>query len=368
MKIKDIIIDERTFELLEKIHNSNDDSINNFIQTCSVNSSDFVEFLKSKYALSENEEIDEILNEIQINKSTSKSLTYEIQKSTDSKEILPIDSIQDINNISFEELLNVDVHLGHLASKWNSEMAPYIYMEQFGIHIIDLHKAALKIIEAAIALNHIAESGREILFVGTKKQAKRIIEDKVGGINMPYITERWPGGMLTNFSTIKKAIEQMTSINKMMKAPEWGSLSKQEQQQVTRQYHKLKKIFSSISNLNRLPAALFVIDATEARIAVREAKRLGIPVFAMVDAKSNPHDIDYAIPANNDAGKSIESIIDIVTEAIAEGIIEREKVVRFITDSETISIIAKEKKHDRNINIKIKRKEDGNLDTLSLDD
>jgi small subunit ribosomal protein S2 len=224
---------------------------------------------------------------------------------------------------NFEQLLEAGVHFGHLKRKWNPAMAPYVFMERNGIHIIDLHKTAAKIDEAADALKQIAKSGRKILFVATKKQAKDIIAEKVGAINMPYVTERWSGGMLTNFPTIRKAVKKMGSIDKLMGDDAWNRLSKREKLQITRQRAKLEKTLGSIKDLNRLPAAMFVVDVMKEHIAVREAQKLNIPIFAMVDTNSDPNGIDYVIPANDDASNSIELIVDIMTQAIKEGLSER---------------------------------------------
>jgi len=225
--------------------------------------------------------------------------------------------------VTFEELLDAGVHFGHLKRKWNPAMAPYIFMERNGIHIFDLHKTAAKIDEAANALKQIAKSGRKILFVATKKQAKDIIAEKVGGVNMPYVVERWPGGMLTNFPTIRKAVKKMSSIDKLMADPSWDSLSKREKLQITRQRAKLEKTLGSIQDLTRLPAAMFVVDVMKEQIAVKEAVKLNIPVFGIVDTNSDPTNIDFVIPANDDATKSIELIVDIMVKAIEEGIQER---------------------------------------------
>ncbi|MFO8000810.1 MAG: 30S ribosomal protein S2 [Marinilabilia sp.] len=224
---------------------------------------------------------------------------------------------------NFDQLLEAGVHFGHLKRKWNPAMAPYVFMERNGIHIIDLHKTAAKIDEAADALQQIAKSGRKILFVATKKQAKDIIADKVGAVNMPYVTERWSGGMLTNFPTVRKAVKKMTSIDKLMGEDAWNRLSKREKLQITRQRAKLEKTLGSIKDLNRLPAAMFVVDVMKEHIAVREAQRLNIPVFAMVDTNSDPRNVDYVIPANDDASNSIELIVDTMTQAIKEGLAER---------------------------------------------
>ncbi|HBE43819.1 MAG TPA: 30S ribosomal protein S2 [Bacteroidales bacterium] len=224
---------------------------------------------------------------------------------------------------NFKELLDAGVHFGHLKRKWNPAMAPYIFMERNGIHIIDLEKTIVKLDEAASAMKHIAKSGKKILFVATKKQAKEIVAEKVNNINMPYVTERWPGGMLTNFPTIRKAVKKMGSIDKMATDGTFANLSKREKLQVTRQRAKLEKNLGSIVDLTRLPSALFVVDVCKEHIAVREAKRLGIPVFAMVDTNSDPADIDFPIPANDDASKSISLITDILCQAIDEGLNER---------------------------------------------
>jgi len=224
---------------------------------------------------------------------------------------------------NFQELLDAGVHFGHLKRKWNPAMAPYIFMERNGIHIIDLEKTIVKLDEAASAVKQIARSGKKILFVATKKQAKEIVAEKVKQVNMPYVTERWPGGMLTNFPTIRKAVKKMGSIDKMATDGTFANLSKREKLQVTRQRAKLEKNLGSIIDLTRLPSALFVVDVCKEHIAVREAKRLGIPVFAMVDTNSDPSDIEFPIPANDDASKSISLIINILCQAIEEGLNER---------------------------------------------
>jgi small subunit ribosomal protein S2 len=224
---------------------------------------------------------------------------------------------------NFKELLDAGVHFGHLKRKWNPAMAPYIFMERNGIHIIDLEKTVAKIDEAASAMKHIARSGKKVLFVATKKQAKEIVAEKVKAVNMPYVTERWPGGMLTNFPTIRKAVKKMSSIDKMATDGTFLNLSKRERLQVTRQRAKLEKTLGSIIDLTRLPSALFIVDVTKEHIAVREAKRLGIPVFAMVDTNSDPSDIEFPIPANDDASKSISLIVGILCQAIEEGLSER---------------------------------------------
>lgn len=228
-----------------------------------------------------------------------------------------------MSRTNFETLLEAGVHFGHLKRKWNPAMAPYIFMERNGIHIIDLNKTVEMVEEASAALKQIAKSGKKILFVATKKQAKDIVSEKVAAVNMPYITERWTGGMLTNFPTIRKAVKKMATIDKMFADGTFNNLSKRERLQISRQRAKLEKVLGSIANLNRLPAALFVVDVMKEHIAVKEALRLGIPVFGMVDTNSDPNTIDYVIPANDDASKSIEVILDCVTTAISEGLSER---------------------------------------------
>lgn len=224
---------------------------------------------------------------------------------------------------NFNDLLDAGVHFGHLKRKWNPKMAPYIFMEKNGIHIIDLQKTIVKLDEASNALKQIAKSGRKILFVATKKQAKDIVADKVQQVNMPYVTERWPGGMLTNFATIRRAVKKMSTIDKMATDGTFENMSKRERLQVTRQRAKLEKNLGSIADLTRLPAAMFIVDISKEHIAVREAKRLNIPVFAIVDTNSNPNEVEFAIPANDDASKSISLIIDVCCKAISEGLDER---------------------------------------------
>ncbi len=224
---------------------------------------------------------------------------------------------------SFEELLDAGVHFGHLKRKWNPNMAPYIFMERNGIHIIDLYKTAAKIEEAASALKQIARSGKKVLFVATKKQAKEIVSEKMKTVGMPYVTERWPGGMLTNFATIRKAVRKMASIDKMITDQTFTNISKRERLQITRERAKLEKQLGSIADLNRLPSALFIIDILKEHIAVAEAKKLNIPTFAIVDTNSNPKLVDFPIPANDDASKSISLIIDIMVKAMDEGLMER---------------------------------------------
>jgi small subunit ribosomal protein S2 len=225
--------------------------------------------------------------------------------------------------VEVKELLEAGVHFGHLTRKWDPNMAPYVYMERNGIHIINLYKTAAKLEEAGSALSKIANSGRKILFVATKKQAKDIVADKAGAINMPYITERWPGGMLTNFVTIRKAVKKMASIDRMKKDGTFNTLSKKERLQVDRLRAKLEKNLGSISDMTRLPGALFVVDIKREHIAIKEAQKLNIPIFAMVDTNSDPRQVDYVIPANDDASKSIDKILSYVTNAISEGLQER---------------------------------------------
>ncbi len=228
-----------------------------------------------------------------------------------------------MSRTNFDQLLQAGCHFGHLKRKWNPAMAPYIFMERNGIHIIDLNKTVAKIDEAAEALKGIAKSGKKILFVATKKQTKEIVADKANSVNMPYVIERWPGGMLTNFPTIRKAVKKMANIDKLMTDGTFANLSKRELLQITRQRAKLEKNLGSIADLTRLPSALFVVDVLKEKIAVKEAQRLGIPVFGIVDTNSNPRDIDYVIPANDDAKDSVEVILNAVCGAIAEGLEER---------------------------------------------
>ena len=224
---------------------------------------------------------------------------------------------------NFDQLLQAGCHFGHLKRKWNPAMAPYIYTERNGIHIIDLHKTAAKVDEAAEALKQIAKSGKKVLFVATKKQTKEVIAEKAASVNMPYVIERWPGGMLTNFPTIRKAVKKMANIDKLMADGTYSNLSKRELLQITRQRAKLEKNLGSIADLTRLPSALFVVDVLKEQIAVREANRLGIPVFGIVDTNSDPNNIDFVIPANDDAKDSVEVILNACCTAIAEGIEER---------------------------------------------
>ena len=228
-----------------------------------------------------------------------------------------------MSRTDFNTLLEAGAHFGHLKRKWNPKMAPYIFMEKNGIHIIDLHKTVLKIDEAAAAIKQIAKSGRRVLFVATKKQAKEIVAEKIAAIGMPYVTERWAGGMLTNFPTIRKAVKKMSTIDKMTNDGTFDNFSKREKLQIARQRAKLEKNLGSIADLTRLPAALFVVDVQKEANAVKEAKRLSIPVFAMVDTCCDPTDIDYVIPANDDAAKSIAVVVEAMCAAIAEGSEER---------------------------------------------
>lgn len=228
-----------------------------------------------------------------------------------------------MEKVEVKDLLEAGVHFGHLTRKWDPNMAPYIYMERNGIHIINLYKTAVKIEETAQALHKIAASGKKILFVATKKQAKDIVAEKAGAVNMPYITERWPGGMLTNFVTIRKAVKKMASIDRMKKDGTFNTLSKKERLQVDRLRAKLEKNLGSIADMTRLPGALFVVDIKREHIAVKEAQKLNIPIFAMVDTNSDPRQVDYVIPANDDASKSIHKVLSLVTSAVADGLMER---------------------------------------------
>jgi len=242
--------------------------------------------------------------------------------------------------VEVKDLLDGGVHFGHLTRKWNPNMAPYIYTERNGVHILDLYKTAAKIEEASKALHKIAASGRKILFVATKKQAKDIVADKAKAVNMPYITERWPGGMLTNFVTIRKAVKKMGQIDRMKTDGSFNALSKREKLQIDRQRAKLEKNLGSIADMTRLPGAVFVVDTKREHIAIAEAQKLNIPIFAMVDTNSDPRPVDFAIPSNDDASKSIDKILSFVTEAIAEGLSERkadkEKAKVEATDKEEV--------------------------------
>lgn len=229
---------------------------------------------------------------------------------------------------TFEELLDAGCHFGHLRRKWNPNMAPYIFMERNGIHIIDLYKTQAKIDEAANALRQLARSGKKVLFVATKKQAKDIVAELVSRVNMPYVTERWPGGMLTNFTTIRKAVRKMVSIDKLIASSQYNNLSKRERLQIEREREKLQKNLGSIADLNRLPSAVFVVDVIKEHIAVAEARKLNIPTYAIVDTNSNPNLIDFPIPANDDASKSIALIVNKMVEAIEEGLNERKNTMK----------------------------------------
>ena len=228
-----------------------------------------------------------------------------------------------MEKVTFEQMLQAGVHFGHLKRKWNPHMAPYIFTEKKGIHIIDLHKTGVKLDEAASAMKQIAKSGKKILFVATKKQAKSIVAERVAAIGMPYVTERWSGGMLTNFATIRKAVRKMSQIDKMEQDGTLNTLSKRERLQVSRQRAKLEKNLGSISDLTRIPAAIFIVDVMKEHIALAEAKKLGIPVFAMVDTNSDPRPVDFPIPSNDDAGRSIALVMDVLAQAVAEGLQER---------------------------------------------
>jgi len=230
-----------------------------------------------------------------------------------------------MSKVDFKELLDAGVHFGHLKRKWNPKMAPYIFMEKNRIHIIDLHKTAAKLDQACAALEQIAKSGKKIMFVATKKQAKDIVTEKIKPTNMPYITERWPGGMLTNFVTIRKAVRKMSSIDKMKEDGTMDTLSKRERLQIQRQREKLERDLGSIADLTRLPSAIFVVDIKKEHIAIAEAKKLNIPTFALVDTNSDPTLVDFAIPGNDDASSSIDKIMTIVAEAVTKGLSERKK-------------------------------------------
>jgi small subunit ribosomal protein S2 len=252
-----------------------------------------------------------------------------------------------MTKVSFEDLLEAGVHFGHLKRKWNPNMAPYIFMERNGIHIIDLYKTQAKIEEAQNALKQIAKSGKRILFVATKKQAKELVSELVKKVNMPYVTERWPGGMLTNFATIRKAVRKMSSIDKMANTNTYKNLSKREKLQISRERAKLEKNLGSIADMNRLPSALFVVDINKEKIAVAEARKLNIPIFAMVDTNTDPTLVDFPIPANDDASKSIAVIVNAAVMAIAEGLNERrlarEKEVEEIEEAKQVAMDLKAK-------------------------
>ena len=249
------------------------------------------------------------------------------------------------------DLLNAGVHFGHLTRKWNPNMAPYIYMERNGIHIINLYKTVAKIEETNSALRKIAASGRKILFVATKKQAKDIVAEKAKSVNMPYITERWPGGMLTNFVTIRKAVKKMGAIDRMKKDGTFETLSKKERLQVERLRGKLEKNLGSISDMTRLPGAIFIVDTTREHIAVKEAQKLKIPIFAMVDTNSDPRDVDFVIPSNDDASKSIDKILDLVTGAVKQGLSERKNEKEGNTEKDLKNMEAAAKADEDNLSI-----------------
>lgn len=247
---------------------------------------------------------------------------------------------------TFDELLDAGSHFGHLKRKWNPNMAPYIFMERNGIHIIDLYKTIAKIDEAAAAMKQITKSGKKVLFVATKKQAKEIVAEKVNSVGMPYVTERWPGGMLTNFATIRKAVRKMSSLDKLMTGASFENISKRERLQVTRERAKLEKNLGSISDLSRLPAAIFVVDIVKEHIAIAEARKLNIPTFAIVDTNSDPQLVDFPIPANDDASKSIALILSKMVEAIEEGLTERKMDRDKRADDEREDYDGKERNYD----------------------
>ena len=265
--------------------------------------------------------------------------------------------IKTMSRVNFDTLLEAGCHFGHLKRKWNPAMAPYIFMERNGIHIIDLYKTVAKVDEAAEILKQMAKAGKKVLFVATKKQAKQTVADKAASVGMPYVIERWAGGMLTNFPTIRKAIKKMTTIDKMTKDGTFDNLSKREKLQITRQRAKLEKTLGSIADLTRLPSALFVVDVMKEHIAVREANRLGIPVFAMVDTNSNPNNIDFVIPANDDATKSVEVILGAICEAMNEGLQER-KAEKIDTEAAGEGEAAPKRERKAKAGVKRTRKED----------
>ncbi len=266
-----------------------------------------------------------------------------------------------MSRTNFEQLLDAGCHFGHLTRKWNPAMAPYIFMERNGIHIFDLHKTVAKLEEAAEVAKNIAKSGRKILFVSTKKQSKDVVAERAASVGMPYITERWAGGMLTNFPTIRKAVKKMTTIDKMATDGTFENISKRERLQITRQREKLEKNLGSIADLTRLPAAIFVVDVMKEHIAVREAQRLGIPVFGIVDTNSNPNGINYVIPANDDATKSVDVIVSTIVAAIQEGLDER-KIERDDSDASQGPKV-KEKKSRVSKRAKTKKDSDETTDT-----
>jgi len=258
-------------------------------------------------------------------------------------------------NVNFDQLLEAGCHFGHLKRKWNPNMAPYIFMEQNGIHIIDLYKTIAKLDEAGAALKQIAKSGKKILFVGTKKQAKEIVAEAAKNAGMPYVVERWPGGMLTNFATIRKAVKKMAHIDKMLNDPSFTSISKRERLQIARERAKLEKNLGSISDLNKLPSALFVVDIAKEHIAVAEAEILGIPTFAIVDTNSDPKKVDFPIPGNDDAGKSISIILGEVVNYINEGLEDR----KMVKDNEASEEAEDEFDQDGNLIVPATEEEDG---------
>lgn len=270
-----------------------------------------------------------------------------------------------MSRTNFDQLLEAGVHFGHLKRKWNPAMAPYIFMERNGIHIIDLHKTITKLDEAAEAMKNFARSGKKILFVATKKQAKEIVAEKAASVNMPYVIERWPGGMLTNFPTIRKAVKKMSTIDKMFTDGTYGNLSKRERLQIGRKRAKLEKNLGSIADLNRLPSALFVVDVMKEQIAVHEANRLGIPVFAMVDTNSDPSNIDFVIPANDDATKSIDIIVSTVCAAIAEGLEER-KIEK--ADADAAAAVAEEEEGNENVSRRERRPKTARRERIQKED
>jgi len=256
--------------------------------------------------------------------------------------------------IEIKELLDAGVHFGHLTRKWDPNMAPFIYTERNGVHIIDLYKTAVKIEDASNALKKIAASGRKILFVATKKQAKDIVSEKAESVNMPYITERWPGGMLTNFVTIRKAVKKMAQIDRMKQDGTFNALSKREKLQINRQRAKLEKNLGSISDMTRLPGAIFVVDIKREHIAIAEAKKLNMPIFAMVDTNSDPRPVNFVIPSNDDASKSIDKILSYVTEAISEGLTERKADKdKIIAEKEASEAAAAKAKAEKEVTAKV---------------
>lgn len=268
---------------------------------------------------------------------------------------------------NFQELLDAGAHFGHMRRKWNPGMAPYIFMERNGIHIIDLHKTIVKIDEAAAAIKQIAKSGKNVLFVGTKKQAQQIVAEKAGEVGMPYITERWAGGMLTNFPTIRKAVKKMSSIDKMSTDGTFDNLSKREKLQISRQRTKLEKNLGSIADMSRLPAALFVVDVQKEHIAVAEAKRLNIPVFGIVDTNSNPNNIDFVIPANDDATKAIDIILTEMANAIKEGRAER-KAEKVDAEESATEVKEKRTRQGKRTKITVKASEEAPTEDTKTDD